>query len=100
MKVIDFEESGWFLLSKGDRLFLDSNCNHGVFGYSFLIELNEDEIQRYRQEGRRYLSELAHSVHYSAPIVANSKSQYKDRGVDKIFGDEVSKAIQEHHASK
>lgn len=79
MQVLDHEPHSWFLFEANGALYLDANCNHGAFGYSFMIRLTAAEIQRYRDEGRDYLSWLADDIHNSAPIVAASSSPYKTR---------------------
>jgi hypothetical protein len=99
MIVLDFEDHSWFLLSKGKRLFLDVNCNHSFVGYDFLIELNDEEVQQFKREGRDFIMKIADNVQYSAPGVLNSSSEYKERGLQNIYGDEVTEAIRVHRAS-
>ena|SRR5215472_16925725 len=100
MTVLDYEDYGWFLLSKEERLFLDVNCNHSFVGYSFLIELDEAEVRQYRQEGRDFIVRLADRVQHSGPGVRGSKSEFKNRGVENVYGKEVVAAIQKYRASK
>ena len=87
MNVIDSEYYAWFLFEHEGHLYLDANCNHGAFGYSFMIQLNNEELSEYESTGRDYISKLAHAIHYSAPIVKDNTSVYKDRIVD----DNISK---------
>ncbi|CAJ0853055.1 hypothetical protein R20233_00099 [Ralstonia sp. LMG 32965] len=79
MQVLDHEPHSWFLFEANGALYLDANCNHGAFGYSFMIRLSAAEVQRYRDEGRDYLSWLAQDIHNSAPILSASSSPYKVR---------------------
>ena len=39
MKVIDHEPQSWFLLEKDRAIFLDANCNHSFYGYTFTLQL-------------------------------------------------------------
>jgi len=89
MTVIDHEPSGWFLLRDGARLLLDVNCSHGAVGYSFLVALNDAEVQTYEVQGRNFISRLAYEIHYSAPGVRGNTSPYRERG---LIGAERQKA--------
>lgn len=95
MKVIDHDPQAWFLLRDKDALYLDVNCNHSAFGYSWMIELNEDELNRYASEGRAFLNQLAQSIQYSAPIVIGSTSPYKNRDVSKEHSVATVEAVQQ-----
>ena len=99
MKVIDHEPHAWFLLGEGDELLLDVHCEHSALSYSVLVVLNEEERRNYQQEGRDYLSHLAHAIHYSAPCVRGSASPYRERNVDKQRGDEVLAAVRSWRAA-
>ncbi|WKZ88090.1 hypothetical protein N5B55_18730 [Ralstonia pickettii] len=79
MQVRDYESHSWFLFEANGALYLHANCNHGAFGYSFMIRLTAAEVQRYRAESRDYLSWLAQDIHNSAPILSASSSPYKTR---------------------
>ena len=79
MQVLDHEPYSWFLFEAGDALYLDANCNHGAFGYSFMMRLTAAEARRYRDEGRGYLNWLAQDIQNSAPILSVSTSPYKSR---------------------
>ena len=81
MQVLDHEPHSWFLFEANGELYLDANCNHGAFGYSFMIRLTAAEVQRYRDEGRDYLNWLAEDIHNSAPILSASSSPYRTRKV-------------------
>lgn len=94
MDVVDHEQGFWFLLSQGNRLFLDVNCEHSAVSYDVLIELDEDESARYAQIGRSYLSELAEAINYSAPGVRRTHSLYKERNVSSKYQEEVLSAIE------
>lgn len=50
--MLDHEPQSWFLFQAKGALYLKANCNHGAFGYSFMIRLTAAEVQRYRDEGR------------------------------------------------
>ncbi|WP_203299231.1 hypothetical protein [Marinobacter sediminum] len=95
MKVVDHEDQMWFLFEYQGALFLDASCNHSFLGYTYMIELNEQELTAYESGGHRYLSELAHDIHYSAPIVKGSNSIYKGRDVTKQYSELVSAAVQQ-----
>ena len=82
MQVIDHEPYSWFLVQDGARLLLDVHCSHSAVDYSFLVELNDAEVNEYRAQGREFLSRFAHQVHYSAPGVRGSASPYLDRKVE------------------
>jgi len=79
MQVLDHEPQSWFLFEANGELYLDANCNHGAFGYSFMIRLTTAEVQRYRDAGRDYLSWLAQDIHNGAPILSAILSPYKTR---------------------
>jgi hypothetical protein len=93
MEVVDEEPYGWFLLSEGNALFLDVNCEHGAVGYSVLVELDQYELALYRTEGHTYLNRLAQRIHESAPGVINSRSPYTSRNIECSRGTEVSAAV-------
>jgi hypothetical protein len=44
-----------------------------------LIEFGQHEVERYREEGRDYLLQLAGQVQNSAPIMKGSMSPFRDR---------------------
>ncbi len=93
MTVVDHEPYGWFLVRDGARLLLDVHCSHSAVDYSFLVELNDAEVNEYRAQGREFLSRLAHQIHYSAPGVRGSVSPYLDRrvvGEDRARVDEAT----------
>ncbi|MCB1624854.1 MAG: hypothetical protein KDI32_09725 [Pseudomonadales bacterium] len=94
MLVIDHEPHSWFLFEHEEKLFLDANCSHSFLGYSFMIELHEDECSKYRQYGRGYLTELAQSIHNSVPILKDSKSIYKGRDVTQHYLGLTQSALQ------
>ena len=79
MKVLDQEPCCWTLAQDGDELLFDANCSHGAVSYSVLIALDAAEIARYRAEGRAYLTQLAESIHMSAPGGRGSSSPYFGR---------------------
>jgi hypothetical protein len=93
MRVIDHEPHSWFLFQEGENLFLDANCSHSFFGYGWMIQLNEEEQQCFKAEGRTYLNKLAQSIQDSAPILTVSTSKYKDRDVSRDYREQTSSAV-------
>lgn len=93
MKVIDSEAWAWLLFEYEGRLYLDVHCNMSFFGYTYMIELNDDELAKYRLIGREYLGKLAHDVHYSAPIAKDTLSVYKERDVSRRLSDLATQAV-------
>ena len=93
MKVIDSETWAWFLFEHEGNLFLDANCNMSAFGYTYMIELNEEERKQYQDGGREYLNKLAHDIHYSVPIAKETTSIYKGRDVSKEFSELATDAV-------
>lgn len=97
MKVIDSESWSWLLLEHEDSLYLDVNCNIGVFGYTYIIQLNDQENSKYEHDGRKYLHTLAHDIQQSAPIAKDTSSIYKNRGVSKKISELATQAVQTWH---
>lgn len=93
MKVVDHEPQFWCLLEASGALFLDANCEASFVGYTYLIHLNQEEVARYRREGRSYLSWLAEQIQDSAPIMAASTSVYKGRDLSSTYGEQVNAAV-------
>lgn len=93
MKVIDHEPYLWFFFERNDSFFLDVNCNHSFAGYFFMIELLPEELTNYKSEGHNYLNKLANDIQFTAPIVKDSKSTYKDRDVSSQYIEESLSAI-------
>jgi hypothetical protein len=91
--VLDHEPQFWFLLRTTSGLLLDVACSHSAFGYSFLMQLNEDEVRGYEAGGHRYLNDLARAVNFSAPGVKGSSSSYKDRNIHRLHADAVTEAV-------
>jgi len=83
MRVIDCENWAWFLYEHDGGLFLDANCNMSAFGYTYMIRLNEQELQNYQNGGRAYLNKLAQDISQSVPIAKETKSIYTGRNVSK-----------------
>ncbi|MCG8706785.1 hypothetical protein, partial [Vibrio vulnificus] len=100
MRVIDTEEQRWFLFEHEDVLYLDANCNHSFLGYTYMIKLNEAELNLYQSEGREYLNLLSHDIHYSAPIAKGSQSAFKGRDVTKQLSTLALEAIEKWRALK
>ena len=99
MRVIDHEPHAWFLFEEGGSYFLDANCSHSAFGYCYMVELLPDETAKYTNEGRSYLSILAHDIHYSAPVVTGSNSIYKGRDVSNHYIEKTKAAIKKWRES-
>lgn len=99
MKVIDHEPQTWFLLEDAGALFLDGNYNHGFIGYDWMIQLSAEEMDRYRQRGREFISWLAEDVQNSAPILEVSHSSYKARRVSGALYARAAAAIEEWRAT-
>lgn len=93
MKVMDSENRAWFLLEHEGHLYLNANCNMSAFGYRYMIQLNDQELQKYGAGGREYLNNLAHDIHYSVPIAKDTSSIYKDREVSKPLSCLATEAI-------
>jgi len=93
MKVIDSENWAWFLFEHDGGLYLDANCNMSAFGYTYMIQLNEQEQTQYKSSGREYLNKLAHDIHYSVPIAKDTTSIHKGRDVSKELSELATEAI-------
>jgi hypothetical protein len=93
MEVVDHEPQAWFLFKDDESYFLDANCNHSAFGYSYMIKLSPQELDNYREGGHEYLSKLAYDIHYSAPVVKGSTSIYIGRDVTKEYSELSMAAI-------
>ncbi len=93
MKVIDSENWVWFLYEHEGDLYLDANCNMSAFGYTYMIQLNEQEQAQYKDGGREHLNKLAHDIHYSVPIAKDTSSIYRSRDVSKEFSELATEAI-------
>jgi hypothetical protein len=93
MKVLDYDDQHWILLEDKGRLLLDVNCSHSFVSYGFLMALNQDETNCYRDEGRDYLHRLADDIQYSAPGLLVSQSKYKERSIYSEMSDSVTEAF-------
>lgn len=89
MKVVESEDNLWELYEHEDRLFFDGNYTMSFIGYSFPIELNEEEITSYNKNGKTFLDKLAHDLNYSCPIHESSKSAFKNRLVSKEIQERI-----------
>ena len=94
MKVIDSETKSWFLFEHEGHLYLDANCNMSAFGYTYMIQLNDNEKASYNNEGRDYLCKLAHDIHYSVPIAKDTTSIYKGRDVTRELSDLARETVE------
>ena len=95
MKVVDTRDHEWFLFEHEGHLYLDINCNLSAIGYSYMIQLNDAELESYQAGGRHYLSKLAQEVEYSAPILPDSTSIYKSRRVAYEVSELTTEAVKE-----
>jgi hypothetical protein len=95
VKVIDHEHYSWYLFEKDDALFLDVLCNISFAQYSWMIQLNAEEVAEYREQGRYYISRLARDIQYTAPLAKDTTSIYRDRNVSHQYGAEVHQAVAE-----
>jgi len=95
MKIIDHEPQSWFLLEDAGALFLDGNYNHSFVGYDWMIQLNRDEVDQYRERGREFINRLAEDVQNSVPILKASTSSYETRRVPQELYDKASASIAE-----
>ncbi len=100
IEVIDLESQSWILFRNAETLLLDVNCSHSAFGYSFLMELNGEEVDDYERRGREALNELADRIQYSAPMVRGSRSPYTGRALSREWGEATSKALADWKASR
>lgn len=100
MRVIDSENWAWFLFEHEGYWYLDANCNMSAFGYTYMIKLNDEERDAYKAGGREYLSRLAHDIHYSVPIAADTRSKYKGRDVSKTFAEMTTEAVRAWRQAK
>ena len=100
MKVIDHEPNFWFLLEDAGLLFLDANCSHSAFGYSYSIQLNQEETEHYQRQGREYISSLAEDIQNGAPILEISKSKFKTRKIPMELEATLDSAIAAWRGSK
>jgi hypothetical protein len=93
MRVIDSENWAWFLFEHESHFYLDANCNMSAFGYTYMIQLNDEERDAYKVGGHEYLSQLAHDIQYSVPIATDSHSKYKGRDVSERFSELATEAV-------
>ncbi len=94
MKVINHEPHFWYLLEDQEKLFIDVNCNHSFFDYTFTIQLNEKEIKDYKEIGVQFLNKLAEDIHSSAPALSASDSIYKERKVSDQLTESIDQTIE------
>lgn len=93
MQVIEYEPQFWFLAEENDALYLESNCNYGAVGYTFLMQLSTQEMMQYKSKGRAYISLLAQAIQDSAPVFT-SASIYEGRDVSAIYHERFNAAVQ------
>lgn len=93
MQVIDHQPHGWFLLKEGNTLFLDVRCNFNFLGYSWAIQLNQDEEKNYQAQGHSFIQSLAEKINSAAPI--QGKSWYSSRHISSEDNAKINSAIEE-----
>ena len=91
MKKIDEEPWRWLLFQEGNRYFLQALCSHSAADYFFTVEMNREELSRFEDEGREYLTSLAHDIHYSAPGVIGNKSIFRNRQISDSVRNKIRK---------
>lgn len=100
MRYVAHAAGSWFLVRKGDDLFLDARYSYsGLIDSSALIRLTPSELRLYRNSGHTYLSQLAAAIHNSAPYQEESPYFARDlyrQPEGTRLRDEVSGAIAEH----
>ena len=81
MNLIDDEPWRWTLFEEDGELYLDAFCSHSAVDYTFAVQMSASEKESLRHRGRDWLTEFSHKIHYSAPGVIGSGSEYKARKV-------------------
>jgi hypothetical protein len=93
MMIIDFSPNNWFLAEENNAFYFEANCNHGVVGFTFLIQLSPDELTAYQLNGKPFLDALAQTIQDSAPIAANTTSNFKNRNVSSLLVAQFNAAV-------
>lgn len=93
MRVLDHAPAAWFLFEEGQRLYLDVSCNHHIVGYTVLISLDDEELGRFRSEGRPFLDELSADIQHSGAGVLPT-SPYTARDLTRTLGKDVMRAVE------
>jgi hypothetical protein len=93
MHVVAHEPSSWFLLEESSALYLDVNCSHSFVSFSMLIQLTEQEAERYRINGTGFLSSLA------AQVQEHSFTTYRERNLSALYEASVNEAISQWRAN-
>lgn len=100
LQYVDHKPGGWFLLQRGEDLYLDARySSSGFIDSSALIRLDEAELAAYQASGRDYLSDLAMRIHHNGPFRKESPYFARDlyRGPDRErYAREVSSAVADH----
>jgi len=79
MQYVNHEPGSWFLVRKGEELYLDARYSAGaLIDSSALIHLDESELAEYRTHGPAYLSRLTGQIHESAPYQDGSPYYARD----------------------
>ena len=98
MKVIDHKSQHWYLFEDQKYLYLDMMVDIGFVVRSYLIQLNEEELNSYKETGHTYISELAVDITRSLARKSGG-SKYYDRDLSKEFEGKLLPAIKEYGKS-
>lgn len=75
MEIIDFESKIWFFLSYENNYYIDVNCNYSFVGFNMLIQLNQSELDEYKNHGRDYIDSIVKDIQQYA------LSKYEKRNI-------------------
>lgn len=100
LQYVDHQPGGWFLLRRGEDLYLDARYSFsGIIDSSALILLDEAERAEHRARGRESLAELAMRIQDDGPSRQESPYFARDlyRGPDRErYRRAVSAAVADH----
>lgn len=91
MKVLDYREGLWFLLEQQQEFYFDVLCNPETDTYFWTIKLNTDEINNYRNQGKKSLDNLSEIIRTTEPI--KNHSIFHDRKLHDSLKDSKEIAI-------
>lgn len=94
MKVIQNKPKAWFFLKHNNDFYINVNCNISVFGFSMLVKLNDEELNRFIEKGYTYIDSLANQIQNS------SQSKYKSRQTLGKIGQLSHEAILKFNTNK
>nr|WP_086939426.1 hypothetical protein [Thaumasiovibrio occultus] len=93
MEVIDEAPGLWHFLKHHGQYFLSARCDYSYATYSFAVRLTREEALNYRREGPSVIDELAKSIHYSTPGLANRQSRFDKRKLRAEYQTMIAEAI-------